>query len=491
MKKIMQVVASTLLLVWLADSSPVIAADRPNVLLIAIDDLNDWVGCLGGHPQALTPNIDSLASQGFLFENAHCQGPICGPSRASLLSGQYPYSTGLYQQPNKRDMQEDYLHFRGHMLPEYFATHGYKTLAAGKIFHGYPDTIAFQEYAGKWDGFGPKPANGKRFNYFLPDVPWTGTQTDWGAFPDVDEKMPDHKSAGWAEAELAKSHDRPFFMAVGFLRPHVPFYVPEKWFDPFPVRDVVLPPVQSNDLEDVPEISRQIHEVPKYPNLAFLQKDDNEQFRKCVQAYLACTHFVDHQVGRVLDALEKSQYADNTIVVLFSDHGYHLGEKDRVSKQGLWEESVRVPLIIRTPGRAVGKSGLPVGLIDIYPTLVDLAGLPPKKTNEGLSLVPLLNRQESLSWRKSICTTYAKGSHSLRSARYRYLRFPNGAEELYDHANDPHEWTNLAAQSEHEEILEEFRSQLPKHEAPYHKSIQKGPINAWFKKHLADNGIGD
>lgn len=490
MNRKMQIVASAMIWLGLNCWLAVHAADRPNILLIAIDDLNDWVGCLGGHPQALTPNIDKLASESFLFRNAHCQGPICGPSRASLLSGKYPYSTGLYQQPNKRDMQKDEQHFRGHMLPEYFAAHGYKTLAAGKIFHGYPDNIAFQQYAGKWDGFGPKPPGGKRFNYFLPDVPWTGTQTDWGPFPDVDDKMPDFKSASWAENELAKQHDKPFLMAVGFLRPHVPFYVPEKWFVPFPVEGVELPRVRNDDLDDVPEISRQIHEVPKYPNLAFLQRDDNEQFRKCVQAYLACTHFVDHQVGRVLTALRKSRYSENTIVVLFSDHGYHLGEKDRVSKQGLWEESVRVPLIVQAPGMSSGHSNLPVGLIDIYPTLLELSGLPAKESNEGLSLRPIL-AGEDVRWRHSIPTTYAKGSHSLRSERFRYLRFPNGEEELYDHQQDPQEWANLAGQADMANVLQEFRQQLPKHEAAYHKSTQAGPINAWFKKHLAENGIGD
>ena len=464
------------------------ADERPNILVIAIDDLNDWVGCLGGHPQAQTPNIDSLARQGVLFTNAHCQGPICGPSRASLLSGKYPFSTGLYQQPNKRDMQKDKSNFRGNMLPEYFAKHGYQTLAAGKIFHGYPDELAFQEYAGKWDGFGPKPANGKRFNYFLPDVPWTGTQTDWGAFPDVDSKMPDHKSASWAEEELKKNRDAPFFMAVGFLRPHVPFYVPQKWFTPFPLEKVVLPQVQNNDLDDVPEISRQIHEVPKYPNLEFLQRNNNEQYQKCVQAYLACTHFVDHQVGRVLNALEHSEYADNTIVVLFSDHGYHLGEKDRVSKQGLWEESVRVPMIIRVPGKQPTTTHLPVGLIDIYPTLLELAGLPANQANEGRSLVPLI-KGESPEWRHAISTTYAKDSYSLRSRTFRYLRFPNGAEELYDHQNDPQEWDNLANDTEYVEILTKFRRQLPEQSAPYHAATQKGPINAWFQKHLAENGI--
>jgi arylsulfatase A-like enzyme len=463
---------------------------RPNVLLVAIDDLNDWVGCLGGHPQARTPNIDALAGGGTSFTNAHCQGPICGPSRACLLSGSYPFTTGLYQQPNKKDMQLDTKHFHGHLLPQYFAQHGYETLAIGKICHGYPDNMAFQTYGGKWEGFGPKPPNGHRFQYQLPDVPWTGTQTDWGAFPDVDKKMPDHKAADWAERQLAKEHDKPFFMSVGFIRPHVPFYVPQKWFDMFPLEDIQLPQVRQDDLDDVPGISRQMHEMPKYPTLEYLQSDDNKQFRKCVQAYLACTAFVDHQVGRILQAFAFSRHVENTIIVLFSDHGYHLGEKNRVSKHSLWEESTRVPLIIVRPNKyKASQSDLPVGLIDIYPTLVELCGLPAKSSNEGVSLVPLMNKSQT-EWRHAIPTTYARGSHSLRSKQHRYIRYEDGSEELYDHAVDPHEWTNLASSRQHQQIVARFRSELPQRNAKYHPATQKGPVNAWFQRHLAENGIG-
>ena len=463
---------------------------RPNILLIAIDDLNDWVGCLAGHPQTRTPHIDALAGGGVSFTNAHCQGPICGPSRACLLSGSYPFTTGVYQQPNKKDMQLDSKHFHGQLLPQYFAQHGYETLAVGKICHGYPDNMAFQTYGGKWDGFGPKPLNGHRFNYQLPDVPWTGTQTDWGTFPDVDRKMPDHKSAEWVEQQLAKPRDKPFFMAVGFLRPHVPFYVPQKWFDMFPLDEVQLPDVRRDDLDDVPEISRQMHELPKYPTLDYLQKNNNKQFRLCVQAYLACTAFVDHQVGRVLTALAFSQHLDNTIIVLFSDHGYHLGEKNRVSKHSLWEESTRVPLIVYRPNRGkASQCDLPVGLIDIYPTLVELCDLPKKTSNEGISLVPLLDKSQP-EWRFAIPTTYARGSHSLRSKRHRFIRYEDGSEELYDHTTDRHEWTNLASSLRHQELVEQFRRELPQENAKYHPATQKGPVNAWFKQHLAENGVG-
>ena len=474
---------------------PCQAAAKPNMLFIAIDDLNDWVGCLDGHSQARTPNIDRLAKRGTLFVNAHCQGPICGPSRASLLSGYYPHVTGIYQQPAGKAMEKDKTFFHGQMVSHYFADHGYRTLAVGKITHGYPAKLAFDSYGGKFAGSGPKPSGGRRFNYHLPNVPWTGTQTDWGAFPDREEEMSDHKSADWAVERLAEESKQPFFLAVGFVRPHVPFYVPQKWFDLFPLGDVQLPPVRNDDLLDVPEISRRIHELPKYPGLAFLQKNDNEQFRKCVQAYLACVAFVDHQVGRVLDALDKGPHAADTVVVLFSDHGYHLGEKDRVSKHSLWEESTRVPLVVapaKSQGEQFGKAGQlcskPVGLIDLYPTMLQMGGLPAKKSNQGDSLVPLL-KNPSANWRFSTLTTYARGNHTLRSERYRYLRFEDGSEELYDHAEDPNEWTNLATRLKYAKLLKQFRKELPAKEAPYHSSVRSGAVNAWFEEHLRRHGV--
>ena len=326
-------------------------------------------------------------------------------------------------------------------------------------------------------------------------MPWTGTQTDWGAFPEKDDDMSDHKSADWAVERLAGESKDSFFLAVGFIRPHVPFYVPQKWFDLFPLDAVQLPPVRNDDLRDVPEISRRIHELPKYPRLVFLQRNDNEQFRKCVQAYLACVAFVDHQVGRVLDALGKGPHADNTVVVLFSDHGYHLGEKDRVSKHSLWEESARVPLIVvpaKSQGGQFGKAGQlcskPVGLIDLYPTMLEMCGLPAKKSNQGNSMVPLL-RNPSADWRFATLTTYARGNHSLRSERYRYLRFEDGSEELYDHAQDPNEWTNLATRPKYVELLKQFRRELPAEEAPYHPSVRSGAVNAWFAEHLRRQGV--
>ncbi len=479
------ILASALVLPFLspAEEAP------PNVLFIAIDDLNDWIGCLKTHPQVQTPNIDRLADRGTLFTNAHCQAPICGPSRASLLSGLYPFTTGIYQQPTGL-MNQDTEFFDGHLLPQYFARHGYKTLGAGKITHGYDNDRAFQEYGPKGSS-GPKPKDGFRFNYHLPDVPFSGTQTDWGAFPDSDEEMPDYRVASWAEEQLAKSYEKPFFMAVGFDRPHVPFYVPEKWFEAYPLESLILPEVRTDDLDDVPAISRAIHELPKYPKLPFLQANDSEQHKLAVQAYLACISFVDHQVGRVLDALDASPYADNTAIVLFSDHGYHLGEKNRIAKHSLWEEATRVQLIVVRPksesresdARMVDRS---VGLIDIFPTLLELADLPANRRNEGLSLITLMENPDA-DWRAGTLTVYPRGNNALRTDRYRYIRYEDGSAELYDHESDPNEWNNLAGNPEYTDLINSLKKSFPKTEAPYHPSTSKSPINAWFQEHISLN----
>ena len=469
--------------------------DKPNVLFIVIDDLNDWIGSMGGHPQAKTPHMDSLASRGTLFTNAHCQAPICGPSRASFLSGLYPHQTGLYNQPNsKPGLASDSQYFDGHLLPQYFSSHGYKTLGVGKITHGY-DLEDAVDVAGPKGSSGPKPKGPKAPNdvrfHHRPDysLPFTGTQTDWGVFPEQNAEMPDFQSADWAVKRLKENHEKPFLMAVGFHRPHVPFYAPQEWFDMHPLEQVQIPEVRDYDLNDVPEAGRRLHEMPRYPQFSWLRENDEDELRRCTQAYLACTSFVDAQVGKVMDALASSSYAENTIIVLLSDHGYHLGEKERVSKHGLWEEATRVPLIIVTPGSDNAQQcSQPTGLIDLYPTLLDMCGLPARSANAGQSLVPLLDDRVS-SWRHSILTTYAMGNHALRSEQYRYIRYDDGSEELYNHHTDSHEWHNLATSEAHRDVIAKFRQQLPKNEAPYHPLVGDGAVNAWFTEHYKRHGV--
>jgi arylsulfatase A-like enzyme len=437
---------------------------------------------MDGHPNAQTPNLDRLAAQSTLFTNAHCQAPICGPSRSSLLSGFYPHSTGIYGHINFKGLQENTTVKKTRFLPEYFADHGYKTMGVGKIYHSSQGEETFQEFGGKMGGFGPKPA--ERMNYTPTPFKGNGTSTDWGAFPDTDEKMPDFKVAAWAVEKIQEKHDQPFFLAAGFYRPHVPWHVPQPWFDQHPLESVQEPEILDEDLNDLPPISKQVHEMTMMPSLQWMR--ENNEIGEATQAYLASVTFVDHQVGKLLDALDASPYAENTIVVLFSDHGYHLGEKHRWAKFSLWEESTHVPLMVRLPGQQAGAvCKRPAGLIDLYPTLAELCGLPPNPLNQGHSLKPLLLQPNAI-WERPALTTYGRNNHAIRTDRYRYIRYEDGAEELYDHHADPNEWHNLAERPELETLKQSFRHFLPKENVPWDPNSHVR-YNAYFEKHMAEN----
>lgn len=433
-----------------SDSS---AAEKPNVLLISIDDLNDWTGTLGGHPNALTPNLDRLAKRGVNFTNAHCQSPVCTPSRASLMRSKLPSSTRLY-------FLQPHLHVAGDYrdsvtLVERFANEGYKTLGVGKIYGGHEPRY-FQKYGGALGGFGPRPK--KKISYPIGHPLW-----DWGAFPESDAQMPDTKIADWGIDQLDKKHEKPFFLAVGFFRPHVPMFAPKKWFDKHPLNQVQLPKVIPHDRDDLSQYAKDLtFGFPAPRHEWFLE---NNQWKHAVQSYLASTTFVDHCVGRVLDALDNSEYAKNTVVLLFSDHGWHLGEKERWAKRSLWEDSTRVPLTVVGPGIKPGTSGRSVGLIDIYPTLLDLCGLKADAGHEGKSLSPLLNDPES-QWNRPVITTFGPHNHAVRSDRWRYIRYADGSEELYDDKSDPHEWKNLAGEEAYTEVIAKHKKWLPKVNKP-------------------------
>ena len=456
------------------------AAENPNVLFIAVDDLNTWVGCMKTHPGAKTPNIDRLAARGTLFTNAHCQAPICGPSRASLMTGLLPSTTGIYGQIPDRDIRKaSEITANVTFLPDYFEQHGYRTLACGKLFHNGDKAKVFDDYGGH-SSFGPKPET--RFKY---DPAWFpekigSTQTDWGAFPERDEEMPDFKIAEYGVEQLNRKHDKPFFLAVGFMRPHVPWYCPQKWFDLHPIDQVKLPPYLKNDFDDIPEMSRRVNELPAMPTTEWAIQEN--EWKNIVQAYLACTTFVDAQIGKVLDALEQSEYAENTIVVFWSDHGYHIGEKNRFAKQALWNPATRVPLIIATPEHKQARtSEVAVGLIDLYPTLLDLCGLPPYELNEGKTLVPLLDGQAEP---RTAITSYGQHNHAVQSGWLRYYHYEDGSVELYHHAKDPNEWENLA-QAEPGVImhnrfhLQQLPGLLPQDSAKP-SPLNKYPTNEYF-----------
>ncbi|MEM1295292.1 MAG: sulfatase [Verrucomicrobiota bacterium] len=441
--------------VLLLGSGTVGAAEKPNILLISIDDLNDWVGCLGGHPQALTPNIDRLAKRGTLFTNAHCQSSVCNPSRVSMMTGRYPHSTGVYfLSPDLKNAPA----LNGVLtMPEHFAQHGYETMAVGKIFHT-GDKRFFQEYGSNNGGFGPRPK--KKISQPHGHPLW-----DWGIYPENDADMPDMKSAKWAAEKLAQDYEKPFFMGVGFYRPHVPMYTPPKWFGLHPRDTIQLPEILDGDRDDLSEYAVNLtnlkHVSPEHDWVT-----SAGQWEHAVQSYLASVTFADDCVGQVLDALDASPHAKNTVIVLFSDHGFHLGEKHRWAKRSLWEDGTRVPVIISAPGFVHNqRSDRPVELLDVFPTLLELAGLPADPKQEGQSVVPLLN-DPNAEWGHPAISSFGPGNYSVRTTRYRYIQYLDGSREFYDHEDDPNEWNNLAAKEELQELMAQHAAFVPAKQHP-------------------------
>lgn len=425
--------------------------ERPNILMIAVDDLNDWIGCLGGHPDVITPHFDALAASGRNFTNAHCSVPVCSPSRASVLSGVSPTRSGSYELgpayesiPALDDAPT---------LPGYFQSHGYTTISGGKILHhGFRGRLAADidvtlPPAAKG---GPRPGES-----FHAEPPW-----DWGAFPETDGEMFDHQVATAAAAELRKAHDKPFFLSVGIFRPHVPMYVPQKWYDLYDPDKITMPDADPADMEDIPGNFQ--YQMFVAPTLAEVQ--EKGQWRSLVHAYLANTSFADDCLGVILDGLKNGPNRDNTIVVLWSDHGFHLGEKQKLAKRTLWEESTRVPLIFAGPRIEPGDCAEAVSLLDIYPTLVELADLPGNEHLDGESLVPQLKDPAAPRSRPALSTSYF-GNHAVRSRDWRYIRYADGAEELYDHRTDPGEHTNLAGDPDYRPVIADHARWIPENAA--------------------------
>ncbi len=472
---------------------------KQNVLFIAIDDLNDWIGCLGGHPQARTPNIDRLAKQGMLFTKAHCAVPICGPSRAAIFTGKQPWNTGIFTNDNKalKKIGREYK-----TLPQTLINAGYNTYGAGKLLHGkmdrYPKNL-FTEFGPpyqKWLPFtieethytdeefkssvdksllthkvdrGPGQLNVTFPLNNMPRERRLGQRQidsfDWAALPVEDSEMGDYKTAEWAIQKLKQQQEKPFFLGVGIYRPHIPLFVPKKYYDMFPPDKVQLPKVLANDLDDLSQVGKDLA-LKAFTAGSHKNVVQHNQWREAVSCYLACVAFIDAQIGRVLDTLEQSPYHDNTTIVLWSDHGWHLGEKEHWGKFAGWEESTRVPLIIvpakkSRNGYATGvKCNKPVGLIDLYPTILDMVHLPGEDYLEGNSLVPLL-KDPHAKISDHVITTFGRGNHSVRTERWRFTRYYDGSEELYDVTRDPDEFYNLAGDQQFDKIKQELKREMP------------------------------
>ncbi|MEM1356554.1 MAG: sulfatase [Bacteroidota bacterium] len=440
----------------------------PNVLFIAVDDLNNLLASLHPAYGAKTPNLDRLAASGVLFANAHCQAPLCGPSRASIMTGLRPSTTGIYGMiPDDKIRSDNPVTKDITFLPEYFAQQGYHTMGIGKLFHAHAPEGLFAESGGRVKGFGPLPP--ERFvwdGYGSSDRKNYGrTSTDWGAFPEVDSLMPDHQSVDWATERLSRAYDKPFFLGIGFLRVHVPLYVPQKWFDLYPLVSIKTMPYRTDDLEDVPPVALQLNDLPMMPTTDWAI--ESGEWPKILQAYLACISFVDYEIGRLLNALEASTYADNTVIVLWSDHGYRLGEKGTFAKHALWDAATKAPLLFAAPNLPKGKViEQPAEMLSIYPTLLELCGLPAYASNEGKSLVPLMQGDTDGEDYVAI-TTFGRNNHAVKSRQFRYIQYEDGQAEFYDHAKDPNEFINQINHPDYQKTIKQLQAQLPTSNAPW------------------------
>lgn len=456
---------------------------RPNVLFIAVDDLNDWVGCLGGHPQAKTPNIDRLAARGTLFTNAHCNAPLCNPSRTSVLTGLLPSTSGVHG--NEQDWHKSpYLKGRA-TLPRWFHDHGYATAACGKVFHANHggECGAPNGGHGGLQGFDDFPAWDERFpakdrqlvrDAVLPGQNFNGLDIwhwDWGPIDVADDETADGRAVSWAEERIKEEHDKPFFLAAGIYRPHSPMYVPRAYFDAQPAPgEIVLPESPADDLDDVPLAGKGWVGGPGDYHPLIVEKglwDD------AVRGYLANVKFADAMVGRLLDALDASPRGKETVVVLWGDHGWHLGEKRRWHKSTLWEEATRVPLIVVAPDVTGpgGRSARAVSLVDLYPTLCELCALPVPGGLDGASLVPLLRDPKAGGHPPAV--TILGGRHAaVRTDRWRLTRYGDGSEELYDHDADPNEWKNLAGDQRYADVKVELARHLPEEIRTYKEDLE-------------------
>jgi arylsulfatase A-like enzyme len=437
-------------------------AAKPNVLFIAVDDLRNWEGCYGD-TQAKTPNIDRLAARGVRFDRAYCGAPLCNPTRTSLITGMRPSMTGVYE--------NNVVWFKAvpdaMTIPLLFKQNGYYVSGAGKITH------ARTVRASDWHDFGPVQDNleggedvgndpvGRKAG--KADNKHYGTFT-WHVVPNANEaELIDYRATSYVIDRLTKAQDKPFFLALGIHRPHTPWNVPQKYFDLYPLDKIQQPKINPHDLDDVGPIAKGMAK----PELDAAIRARPQGPEHIIQAYLASISFCDAQIGRVLDALDKSPYRDNTIIVFWGDHGWNLGEKQHWAKTVLWEESTRAPMLWVAPGVAKpgGVCARTVSFLGIFPTLCELAGLPVPAQCKDPSFRSLLADPKA-AWDHPALTTMGFNNHAVRDERWRYIRYNDGSEELYDHQTDPLEWTNVAANPENTDVKTRLAKLLPTTNVP-------------------------
>lgn len=451
--------------------------DKPNVLFLSVDDMRDYVGFLKGYKGVVhTPNIDRLAAMGVAFTNAHTSATVCGPSRTSMLTGRRTSSTGFYSNDGFwKAVMPDVV-----SMPQHFRMNGYHTAGAGKVFHHTPgnnppvswDHYQEQVFDDPWVFAKWSPERYfLEYGYRGPITPlpdWKqlngisklGPEMDWGPIPGKREvDYGDVRVVDYAREFLRKKHGKPFFLALGTYRPHIPWHVPQKYLDMYPLDRIVLPEIKEDDLDDVPEAGRKLALTGNDYNLI----KNAGKHREAVQAYLASITFADVQIGAILDLLEKSAYRNNTIIVFWSDHGWHLGTKQHWHKQTLWEETTRIPFIMKVPGvtRTNSTCDRPVDMVNVFPTLIRLCGLPALNGLDGHDMTGLLQKTDA-DWPYPAISEIQNGNAAVRSQDWRYIRYHDGSEELYDRRADPNEWYNLSGDKSYAKVMEDHRKWAPK-----------------------------
>ncbi|MDP0490642.1 MAG: sulfatase [Verrucomicrobiota bacterium JB023] len=438
------------------------AEDKPNVLFISVDDLNDWIEPLGGHPQAITPNFTRLAKQSVNFTRNYCPSPGCNPSRTATMTGRHPATSGMYS---------NYQHWTKAIpdavtMGSHFRANGYYSAGAGKIFHySQVDTKGWEAYFPAIEEPMPEyhyPKPGETVN--MPAFEGMYGDFDWAPISLQDDETGDARSVAWISEQMQQERDRPFFLACGIYRPHLPWYVPQEYFDLYPLEDIQLPKVLEDDQADLSE--RGI-DIANRGGGYHKHVTEAGQWKKAVQGYLASISYADAMLGRLLDSLEASPHADNTIIVLWSDHGWQLGEKMHWRKFALWDNVARCPLMIKDArGTNAGEESARVtSLIDIYPTLIEMCGLSPLEKLDGRSLVPLIEDPDR-EWDHPSLTAYDFSEFAVNTEEWRYLRLIDGSEELYHIKKDPEEWHNLAGKEEYAAIQQELAAHIPEEPAP-------------------------
>lgn len=437
---------------------------HPDIVMIIVDDMNDSISLFDHESPVKTPNLEKLASEGVFFNNTYCQSPACNPSRTATLTGLNPTTSGVYG--NKSDWKKA---IGNHpTLMQHFRRNGYRVMGAGKVFHHHLNG-AFHD-ADSFDAFRPMDPQNMPPQKLNGAPEYGSRNTDWGAWPVKESDTIDFKSVSFCIDSLSQYNSpQPLMMVCGIFKPHSPFFAPPRYHEMAKAYTDLIIAENEKDLEDLPSGAHRLLKGKKwfYQGMEKLESRTPGSWRSFINAYVACCLFADAQIGRLMDTVRNHPRFSKAIIVLWSDHGFHLGEKNHIEKFALWDKSTRVPFIISSPNMS-SKGAVcpsPVDLSTLYPTLCELAGIEAPAELDGVSLVPLLQSPSKI-WNHPALTTYGKGNHAVRLHQWRYIHYADGTEELYNLFDDPHEWKNLAPMPVHRNKMNAMAEYLPSSEAP-------------------------